>query len=175
MVNLYSNVRHEIRTGDLLIWKTTAIEDFFDLFLFLYQKIFKAQWTHMAIATRLDGRVLQVEAVPPVSRLVPISRGRDFYWIKAGIIPKDAHIEYLLSMLGRKYRLWDLVRSKFKLKSSAKEDYCSELASEFYNEIGYINDEDAGFTPDTLVDAIIKASGQEPIFVKMDRGNYNGI
>lgn len=172
MVNLYSNVRHEIRTGDLLIWKTTVIEDFFDLFLLIYQKIFKAQWTHMAIASRMDGRVLMVEATPPESRLFPVSkRARDFYWIKTNIEGKDSHVEYLLSLLGRKYSLWDFIRGKFRFKSSAKEDYCSDLASEFYNEIGYINDDDAGSTPDSLVAAIIKASGNQPIFVKMDRGN----
>lgn len=171
MVTLYSNIRNEIKTGDLLIWKTTRIEDFFDLFLFLYQKIFGAKWTHLAIATRLENRVLQVEAIPPKSRLFPVSQGRDFYWIKCGIESKDTHIEYLLSMLGRDYGLWDLLRSKFKLKRNTGEDYCSEFGSEFYNEIGYINDNDAGLTPDSLVRAIMKASGQEPIFVKMDRGN----
>lgn len=171
MVTLYSNIRSEIKTGDLLIWKTTQIEDFFDLFLFLYQKIFGAMYTHMAIAVRWDNRVMMVEAAPPASRLFPVSRARSFYWIPVGIEAHESQIEYLLSQLGRKYSLWDLVRSKFKLKRSLEEDYCSDLASEFYNEIGYINDDNAGLTPDSMVAAIMKASGQEPIFVKMDRGN----
>lgn len=169
---LYSKIRSEIKTGDLLIWKTTVIEDFFDLFLLIYQKIFGAQWTHMAIAVRWDKRVMHVEATPPASRLFPVSKkGRDFYWIPLGIQGKDSHVEFLLSLLGRKYSLWDFLRSKFKLKRDDSEDYCSDLASTFYNEIGYINDDDAGVTPDALVAAIIKASGKQPIFVKMDRGN----
>lgn len=171
MVTLYSTIRHEIKTGDLLVWKTTRIEDFFDFFLFLYQKILGAKWTHLAIAARMENRVMQIEAIPPKSRLFPVSRGRDFYWVKCGIEANDKHIEYLLSMLGRDYSLWDLIRAKFKFKRNATEDYCSEFGSEFYNEIGYINNDNAGFTPDSLVRAIVKASGQQPIFVKMDRGN----
>jgi hypothetical protein len=171
MFTLYSEIRNEIRTGDLLIWKTTVVEDFFDFFLLVYQKIFKAQWTHMAIVARMDNRVLMVEATPPVSRLFPVSKARDFYWIRVGVEGRDSHVEYLLSMLGRQYSLWDFLRSKFKLKRSANDDYCSDLASEFYNEIGYINDNDAGVTPDSLVAAIVKASGNKPVFVKMDRGN----
>ena len=168
---LYSTIRHEIKSGDLLVWKTSQIEDFFDLFLFLYQKIFGAKWTHLGIAAPMDGRVFMVEAAPPASRLFPVSRTRSFYLIKAGVDFKKSHMDLLLSMLGRKYSLWDLIRTKLKLKRSDKEDYCSDLASEFYNAIGYIHDEDAGMTPDRLVKAIIKASGQQPIFVKMDRGN----
>jgi hypothetical protein len=171
MTYLYSKVRHEIRTGDLLIWKTTSIEDFFDLFLFMYQKIFGAKYTHMAIAVRWGDRVLMVEATPPLSRLFPVSKTRDLYLLRANVEDRESHIEYLLSLLGRKYRLWDFFRSKFKLKKSSTEDYCSDLASEFYNQIGLIDDDDAGETPDSLVEALIKATGSEPIFVKMDRGN----
>lgn len=172
MAVLYSNIRNEIRTGDLIIWKTTAVEDIFDLFLLLYQKIFKAKWTHMAIATRMESRVLLTEATPPVSRLFPLSaKNRDFYWIKTNIEERDSHIAYLLTLLGREYSILDFFRSKLKIKLSSKQDYCSDLASEFYNEIGYIDDEDAGVTPDALVAAIMKASGNKPIFVKMDRGN----
>jgi len=173
MVTLYSNIRHEMKTGDLLIWKTRSVANIFDFLLFLYQKIFGAKYTHVGIVVKMGNRLMMVDAAPPVVKVFPISLCRDFYLVKTNIEDKDSHIDVLFNRLGNKYSLLDMVRGVFKFKRNAKEDYCSDLASEFYNQIGYIDDEDAGQTPDSLVEAIVKASGNEPILVKIDRGNLN--
>jgi len=173
MVVLYSDIKKEIQTGDLLAWETTSINGFFDFLLFLYQKIFKARFTHVGVAVRINGRVFMVDATPPMVRLFPVSMTRDFYLIKTNIKATEKHIDILLSRLGNRYSLLDMIRGILNFKKDDTKDYCSDLVGDFYNQIGYINDENAGRTPDTIVEAIIKASGSEPIFVKIDRGNLN--
>lgn len=175
MVELYSKKRNEIKTGDLLAWKTTRINSFFDFILFLYQKILKAEYTHVGMVVKEGGRIFIMEATPPVVRLFPVSMTEDFYIIHTNIEPKSSHVDVLLKDIGKKYGIMDLIRSILKLGNNTSEYYCSELASHFYNEIGYINNEDAGLTPDSIIKEIVKASGNEPIFIKNDRGNLNAV
>jgi hypothetical protein len=175
MAVLYSEKRSEIKTGDLLAWKATKINSFFDLVLFLYQKIFKAKYTHVAIAFKEGNRLFILEATPPEVRLFPVSMTDDFYLFSLNLNIDSSHIDIILRKLGIKYGLCDLIRGILKLSDNKKEEYCSELASKFYNEIGFINDKEAGFTPDTIVEAIQREHDIEPILVKIDRNNLSGV
>lgn len=175
MANLYSEIRDTIKTGDLLIWKTTKINSLIDFILYLYQKIFKAKFTHVGVAVALGNRVLLVEATPPVVRLYPLSLLDDFYLLKTDITYKNKHLDILFEDLGKKYSLIDLIKYLFKIGRSNNHYYCSKLASKFYNEIGLIDDEDAGLTPDSIVEAVKKATSSAITFVKIDRGNIDVI
>ena len=172
MSALYSQIRHEIKTGDLIAWDTEKISSFFGFLLFLYQKIFGAKYTHVGVVVQMGGRVFLVEATPPEVRLIPLKMTSDFYLIKTAMPSnRDAQIEFLLSNLGKKYSLVDLVKSLFKIGNSENDFYCSELAGLFYNEFGYLTDRDAGFTPDTIVNAIADKAGTKPIKVMIDKAN----
>lgn len=185
MTVLYSKVRHEIQTGDLLAWRTTKINSFISLVLFLYQKIFKAKFSHVGVAVRVADRIFIVEAVPPVVHVVPLSQEGTFYWIPAGMtntagerftqLPlgadEGAMIQHLLSTVGKPYSLVDFFKGLLKLGNSVSDYYCSEQAGEFYNSFGRLTNEDAGDHPDRLVDELVKAVGIEPIEVFMDKGN----
>ena len=175
MANLYSKVRHEIKTGDLIAWKTTKITSFFTFILYLYQKILKAQYTHVGVAVREGDRVFVLEATPPVVRLFPLSLSGDFYHIPTKFDRKSTQLDFLLLTLGRKYSLLDLIRSSFKFGSDNADYYCSELCADYYNAIGHINNEWAGETPDAIVHEILKVNQNEPIFVKNDRGNAHEL
>ncbi|QXN70522.1 hypothetical protein AGENTSMITH_118 [Bacillus phage vB_BspM_AgentSmith] len=172
---LLSKIQPELRSGDLLAWKTTKINSFFDFILFLYQKIFKAEFTHVAIVAIIGDRQFIVEATPPVVRLFPISMTDDFYLIKTDLELNSRHYDLLLKNLGKPYGLWDFVKGIFGIGSSDDSYYCSELAGNFYNNIGYIVDDEAPHTPHALVRAVLKKSKHEMIFVRNDRGNLNGI
>lgn len=175
MAELYSKVRQELKTGDLLAWKTTKINSFFDFVLFLYQKILKAEYTHVGIVVKEGNRFFLIEATPPVVRLFPVSLCDDFYHFPLNIDYKSTQIDFLLRTIGKKYSLIDLIRSILKLGDNTSEYYCSELAGRFYNDIGYINDEEAGITPDKIIEAVAKKNNVTPIFVKIDKGNLNGV
>lgn len=175
MIKLYSEIRDNLKTGDLLVWKFSKIENIFDFLLYLYHKLFKATYIHVGIVVKLGNRNFVIEATPPISRLYPISLCRDFYLIQTNINTTEFNVNLLLSKIGIKYSILDYIRSIFKFKNSTTEDYCSDLASTFYNQIGYINDDNIGKTPDTLVKAITKITNKEPIFIKVDRGNFYAI
>lgn len=175
MANLYSKVRHDIKTGDLIAWKTTKITSFFTFVLYLYQKILGADFTHVGIAFREGDRLFVLEATPPAVRLHPLSLSGDFYHIPVSYDQQSSQIDYLLLTLGREYSIFDLLRSMFKLGNDNSDYYCSELCADFYNAVGYINNEWAGVTPDSLVNEVVKTSGTSPIFVKNDRGNAHEL
>jgi hypothetical protein len=175
MAELYSKVRQELKTGDLLAWKTTKINSFFDFVLFLYQKILKAEYTHVGIVVKEGNRFFLIEATPPVVRLFPVSLCDDFYHFSLGIEYKSSQVDLLLRTIGKKYGLMDLIRSILRLGDNPSEYYCSELASHFYNSVGYIHDERVGLTPDKLIEAVAKVKNTTPTFVKIDKGNLNGV
>ncbi len=175
MNNLYSKVRGEIRTGDLLAWRTTKINSFFDFVLYLYQKILGAQYTHVGIAVRFGDRLFIVEATPPVVRIWPISKTESFYLFKTHIEDNPIHLDYLFKNLGKTYSIFDLLKSLLKIGNHNNEFYCSEYAGDFYNKVGYLQNEWCGLTPDTLVRNIQDVTKEEPIFIMLDEGNMNGV
>lgn len=174
---LYSSARKEMQTGDLLMWRSERITSFFGFILFLYQKIFKATYIHVGMVVSLGDRKFILEATPPVVRLHPISMLDDFYWIKTKIASNPNHIDMLIKNLGKPYDIFDFFMGLLGLGNNKENYYCSELAAEFYRYIGYIQGEDlnnVGSTPDTITEAVLKASGlPEPIYVNNDKGNLN--
>ncbi len=175
MTPLYSKIRSELKTGDLLIWKTSRFKSLSGLAHYIYQKITGDIYAHVGLVLKEGNRVFVVEATPPAVRLFPLSMSGDFGYVPLELELNDKHIDFLLSDLGKKYSLWDLVRSLFKWSNSNNEFYCSEFCSVFYNQIGLLGSEDAGLTPDTLVESIVMSTGKFPIFVKNDKGNLDVV
>lgn len=169
---LYSEIKSEIKTGDLIAWNSPEIDSFFGLVLYLYQKILKANYIHVGIAINIGGRIFIVEATPPEVRLIPLNMTSDFLHIKADVKANPEHqIKFLLDTLGTKYSLWDMLKSLFKIARSNNDYYCSELAGYFYNEFGHITDRDVGFSPDSIVEALIGRTGNQPVKVIIDKAN----
>lgn len=173
--SLLSEILPDLKSGDLLAWKTTKVDSFFDFVLFLYQKIFKAEFTHVAIVVVIGDRHFIVEATPPTVRLYPISMTDDFYLIKTDLELNNRHYDNLLRNLGKPYGLTDFFKGIFGIGTSDSSYYCSELSGKFYNSIGYIVDDEAPHTPHALVNAVLEKSKHEMIFVRNDRGNLDGI
>lgn len=172
MTILYSEMRNEIKTGDLIAYDTEEISSFFSFVLFLYQKILKAKYTHVGIAVNLGGRIFLVEATPPEVRLIPLSMCGNFYHIKTNMTTsQDSMLSNLFSHLGKKYSLMDLAKSVIGFSNDPSDQYCSELAGDFYNQFGYLVDRKAGQTPDSIVEAVLERSGSTPVYVVIDKGN----
>lgn len=175
MVALYSNIRTTIVSGDLIAWKMTRLSSLTSILLFLYQKIIRANYTHVGIATVLGGRVFITEATPPCVRIFPLSMLDSFYLVKTNIDDKPEHLDNLFRELGKPYSLIEFLKTIFRIKTGDYNYYCSYLVSKFYNDIGYITREDAGLTPDTIVSEIERVSNFPAIFVKIDKGNLTNI
>jgi len=176
MPKLYSAIKKDMRTGDLIAWKSIKINSFSDFVLYLYQKICKVSYLHVGVIYKEGDRHFMVEATPPVVRLFPISMTTDnFFYIPCNIKENDKHKDILLRNIGKSYGIVDFVRAVIGLGTSDKEYYCSELADDFYRNIGYIKADNAGKSPDTIVRAVLESSKTDPVEVMVDRGNLTRI
>lgn len=180
ITKLYSEIRTNIQTGDLVIWKVDRVKSLSTLILYLYQKIYKRRSSHVGIAVNINNRVFVVEAKPPYVRMFPLSRTHDFMLLQTNIINKDAALDALLIHLGKPYTLFNLLQGVLGWKTSEQTLYCSELCALFYMDIGYlksnIEEEDLpGETPDMLIDNIEKISNNKAFYVHIDRGNLKYI
>lgn len=175
MTTLYSEIRSTVTTGDLIAWNKPGFKSTTGMLLLLYQKILKAKYTHVGVAAVLGGRIMIIEATPPAVRIFPLSMLTDFDIIKTEIADIPNHLDVLLTQLGKPYSLLDFFRGIFHISGGNSKYYCSQLASKYYNDIGYIDNEFAGLTPDSIVEEISKRSGNTPVAIKIDRGNLNGV
>lgn len=172
---LYSKVRNEIKTGDLLAWEITTFSEKSNLFLFLYQKIFRVKYSHVGVALKIGGRLFVAEAVPPRVRLFPLSLKDNFYYIPCHLKSNFKYQDYLLKDMGKPYSLFDLIRSIFNFSFNPKNFYCSEYCANFYNAIGLLPNKEAGRFPHTLVKTISEIVHEEPRHIVIDKGNFNGV
>lgn len=175
----YSEIRDNLRTGDLVSWKAGKVNSFFTLILKIYQKILKPKSVHVGIVFIIGDRTFVVEARPPAIRIYPLSVMEDFYLISANIPEENNDIDFLLREVGVSYGILDLLRGLlFADGKNNKEIYCSELGSLYYEAINVLDTskyEDAWRTPDNLIEAICDITGSKPIHVKIDRGNLNAV
>lgn len=174
----YSEIHNELRTGDYVCWRVNKIRSFFTFILYLYQKFFKATYSHVGVVVKMGGRVFLVEATYPKVRIIPLHMLNSFYVYKLGIPEKESHIDYLLRHIGKSYSLFDMVKNMFSMETSADELYCSELAFDFYETIGYFEASSGEFddeitTPDGLTKMVIEHSNVVAEFVKIDKGNID--
>lgn len=175
MTTLYSEIRGSITTGDLVAWNKPGFKSATGMLLLLYQKILKAKYTHVAVTAVLGGRIMIIEATPPAVRIFPLSMLEDFDLVKTEIADIPNHLDVLLTQLGKPYSIMDFFRGLLHISGGNSDYYCSKLASKYYNDIGYIDNEFAGLTPDSIVEKICKRTSSSPITVKIDRGNLNGV
>ena len=123
----------------------------------------------------IRNRPFVLEATPPVVRLHPLSMMTDFYHLPINRRVTPANLNNLFLKLGKKYSLLDFFRMIFNMKNDTYSYYCSELASAFYNDIGLIKDRLAGKTPDSIVEAVEKVTGNKPLFIHIDKGSLNVV
>lgn len=174
--HLYSQVRDTIRTGDLLAWRITKASGIFDFILMIYQKVFKAKFSHVAIALRIGDRLFAVEAVPKAVRLIPLSMLGNFYLIRAGVEEHAGLFDRLVRHVGKLYSVVDLAKALVAIKGDDSELYCSELALDFYESIGYFQIDIDEFddrvpTPDDIVERVMAQASALIEFVRIDQGN----
>ena len=176
--SLYSQTRDSIKTGDLLAWRITKVSNIFGFILILYQKLFKVKFSHVAVAVWIGNRLFAVEATPSKVRIIPMSMLDNFYLISAGVQDNVSHFDIIGTHIGKPYSLFDLVRVIFGFKGSESSLYCSELALQYYDEIGYFTDDVDEFgdhipTPDDIVERVLAQSKSPIEFVRIDKGNLN--
>lgn len=171
---LLSDMKHKIKTGDLLAFTVRRYGTIVSFILWLYQKITRVKFSHVGVAMWSGNRLFIVEAVSPRVVMTPISKVNDFFLIPVELDkpPELVQADFLMDFIETPYSLIDMVTYYLGLEFSKHKVYCSTLASAFYYFTGFLTERESGHTPQKLVDAVLKrAEVDEPIHIVTDRGN----
>ena len=126
----------DISTGDLIIWADHRDKEF-SIGTFVIRLFTASIFTHVGIALVEDGKVSVVEALPPKVKKSGLTNRKPFYVIKKNVKPTEEDIDFLLSKIGLEYSVLQAALSKLRIYIHDDKWYCTELAQEFYNKIGY--------------------------------------
>lgn len=171
--HLLSDMRDEIKTGDLMAFRVRRYGTLTSFALWLYQKITKVRFSHVGVAMKLGEHLFIVEAISPRVTITPISKVKEFYLVPVKIKTNEENqVDYLLDFVEMNYSLISLVTHYFGFESPSNKVYCSELASGFYYHVGLLHERESGHTPEKLTEAVLaKSDVKEPIHIVIDRGN----
>lgn len=130
--DIYSNIRPELTTGDLIYYPTAYTGSIVDGgYGAIVSTLTRHEISHVGVVIRLKDRVFLVEAVPHRVRLVPLSLKESFIVAKTG--PLDPGIDdddYILSYIGNVYGYIDAVTVFIsdQLNTDKKNVICTEVS-----------------------------------------------
>lgn len=98
----YSDIRSEIKSGDVLAWTHRSWKTFYDLQVQAVRFATQSEYCHVATAWVEGGRVWVIESVSPLVRIIPLSNvaGDGFYWLPMGDEMTTSELEFSLSKVG---------------------------------------------------------------------------
>jgi hypothetical protein len=161
-MNPYSEVRHRIKSGDVIAVSHNSLKSFYDLQVMGVRFFQASKYAHVGLAWRVGGRLFMLEAVTPFVRMVPLSHfaeeGFDVICLTTRM--SAAELEAALEQVGRVgYSKWQAILGFFKrLKLGA--DRLTQCC-EFVIVNRAISGVDLGdtATPSAVVDAALALPG----------------
>ncbi len=99
----YIEVRAMIRSGDLLAFTHRSWRTWNDWKIQLVRFFTQSEYSHVAVAWVVGGRVFVLEAVRPLVRIYPLSKSGDFYWLPTAEHWSPAAEEFALAHVGEPY------------------------------------------------------------------------
>ena len=125
----YADARPLIRSGDLLAWSHRApwYRSWYDFKIALVRMFTMSEYSHVATAWVVGGRVFAIEAVMPLVRIYPLSKLGEFYHLPLGAKFDDDVLEFALSKVGEPYSQVQAMQAFFHLPSDDGLWECAEL------------------------------------------------
>lgn len=125
----YSEVRSQIRSGDLLAWshREPWYRSWYDFKISLVRMFTRSEYSHVGTAWCYADRVLVIEAVTPLVRVFPLSKLTPFYWLPLQARWSPEALEYALSKVGEPYSQLQALQAFFKLPREDGYWECAEL------------------------------------------------
>jgi hypothetical protein len=128
----YKEIRTKIKSGDLVALTHENWNSLYDLQIQAVRIFTESEYSHVAIAWVVGGRVFLIEAVTPKVRIFPLSNLQDtgFYWIPTDTPMSDAELEFGLKRVGiGEYSKIEAVEAQFNMLNVGSNDKweCSEL------------------------------------------------
>jgi hypothetical protein len=151
----YKDIRHEIKSGEVLAWSHRGWSSFYDLRIQIVRLFTRSEYSHVGVAWVVGGRVLVIEAVTPLVRIYPLSKLGDFYRLTPEITWTTEVETFALSHVGQKYSQWQAVKAFFGFTSEADGlAQCAELVRGILRASGDPADVDA--TPTEVVNYLLE-------------------
>lgn len=160
MSNAYENYRKNIKSGDLLVWSERKASSLAEWTLYLVQTFTRSSYDHTGTAWVVGDRVLVVEATVPKVAISVLSTKENFYHLPMPIEWKPEYEEHLLSNVGKKYGFMNILKMSLGIgKTDPNEWFCSQMSADFYLKVGYITQDEIGYTPKDVVEGLMSKTG----------------
>lgn len=160
MANLYEDYRKNIKTGDLLVWSEQNPTSLVEWFLYFVQTFTRSSYDHTGTAWVVGERVLVIEAVFPKVAISVLSSMRNFYHLPVPIEWKPEYEEHLLGNIGKKYGVINILKMLLGIgRTDPDQWFCSQMTAEFYLKLGYIVQNEIGYTPKDVVEGLMSKTG----------------
>lgn len=156
----YLDIRDELTSGDIVVTCKGDMKSF-NNFLSLLIRVFTASsYSHVGVVVKLGNRCFIVEATPPVVRLFPVSKLKNFYVLKMEESLTREDENRLFDYLGMPYSDWNSIASYFTGRPLDNGKLqCAQLVSSFYNWPNLLR-------PEQIVKYVQEQLGKQMIFVR---------
>jgi hypothetical protein len=125
----YATARPHIKSGDLLAFSHVGWGSWYAWKIQIVRMMTRSEFSHVAIAWVIGGRVFALEAVIPLVRIYPLSKLGDFYHL-----PLNTHWnwaeEFAMAHVGTPYSQLKAIRAFFKPVLHDGVTECAEYASD---------------------------------------------
>lgn len=137
----YEDMRDTIRSGDLLSFNHGDWKSWSGIKTMIVHMATRSTYSHVAIAWRVGGRVMVLEAVKPKLRIFPLSLSGNFYITPTNAPWKYDTEEYALSKIGVDYSEINAVIADFKKLPDGDVSECAAYVREILLRDGiYLGD-----------------------------------
>lgn len=148
-MNRYSEYRNQIRSGDLLAWSHRPWGSIYDFKIQMVRVFTRSEYSHVAVAWVVGGRVFVIEAVEPLVRIYPLSKLGSFYTVPMSASWKPETEEAALNFVGSPYSEKVAMKAFFQKLPEGTVAECAALVLEVYKREGVKLGDRA--TPDSIV------------------------
>lgn len=125
----YTTARPTIQSGDLLAWSHRAWRTWHDIKIQIVRFFTQSEYSHVAVAWVVGGRVFALEAVQPLVRIYPLSKLGDFYLLPLGAEWAQATEEFALQHVGEPYSQLQAIEAFFRPLAHDGQWECAEYAA----------------------------------------------
>jgi hypothetical protein len=158
----YADYRANIKSGDLLAWSHKGWGSWRDFKIQMVRMFTRSEYSHVAIAWVVGGRVFVIEAVEPMSRIYPLSKLGNFYHVPMDAEWKPSTEEYALSHVGDDYKQLQALKAYFVSLGRNNTSECAALTIAIYDKEGIDVGDKA--TPSAVV-LTAQEAGKELVYV----------
>lgn len=131
----YSEAREKIKSGDVLAFSHEGWKSWRDIKTQMVRIFTRSEYSHIATAWVIGGRVLVIDATIPATRIFPLSKMGSFYWMPVNTNWDNAE-PFALSYVGIPYSQWAAIKAFFnKLRKDSTEE-CAALAKTILSKGG---------------------------------------